>query len=81
MSLCVFVCYSLPGLFGCASTWFALQCCLDFLGHLHGTAADSHARQREREERREKRERVSSIPLGHVATPKQNGKKDLSNSF
>ena len=61
MSLCVFVCYSLPGLFGslfgCASTWFALQCCLDFLGHPHGTAADSHARQRERERKREREKR------------------------
>ena len=30
----------------CASNWLAWQCCL---GRLHGTAADSHARQRERE--------------------------------
>ena len=54
MSLCVSVCYSLPGLFGCASTWFALQCCLDSLGHPHGTAADSHAREREREREKKK---------------------------
>ena len=35
----------------CASNWLAWQCCL---GRLHGTAADSHARQRERERKREK---------------------------
>ena len=41
--------YRLPGHFSCASNWLALQCYLDSLGRPHGTAVDSHARQRERE--------------------------------
>ena len=73
MCLCVIACQGFSAVLvlglHCSVVWIFWGI---FMGRLQTVTPDRE---------REKRERVSSIPLGHVATPKQNGKKDLSNSF
>ena len=85
MCLCVIACQGFSDPFS-AVLVLGLHCSVVwiFWGILMGrlqTVTPDRERERERERERRERERVSSIPLGHVATPKQNGKKNLPNSF